>query len=123
MAARGAAQILRERTGNEATDTRIAIMDESSRSLAEHIIQAVGDRFERRLTEEISRLDRRLTEEVSAVRVEMHKGFGESRSEMHKGFGELRVEIASSKESALRWAFVFWVSQVGAIGGLLAYLK
>ncbi len=101
MAARGAAQILRERIGNEATDALVTMMNESTRSMAEEIVRAMGDRFERRLTQEIS-----------AVRVEMHKGFG-----------ELRAEIATGRADAIRWAFLFWLGQVGTIGGVLAYLK
>jgi hypothetical protein len=101
MRARGTASVLRERIGNEATDALSTMMNESNRSMAEEIVRAMGDRFERRLTEEIS-----------AVRVEMHEGFG-----------ELRAEIANGKTDVIRWAFLFWLGQVGAVGGLLTYLK
>ena len=112
MRARGAASVLRERIGVEATDALSTMMNESTRSMAEEIVRAMGDR-----------LERRLTEEVSTVRVEMHKEFSVLRAEMHKGFGDLRAEIAAGRTDAIRWALVFWVGQVGAIGGLLSYLK
>lgn len=134
MAARGAAQVLRERIGIEATDALSTMMNESTRSMAEEIVRALDDRFERRLTEGLSTVNRRLTEEISGLRVEMHKGFGELRAEMHGGhgdlraemhggFGELRAEIANGKTDVIRWAFLFWIGQAAAVGGFLTYLK
>ena len=101
MAARGAAQVLRERIGHEATDALITMMNESNRSMAEEIVRTIGDRSERRMAEEVSTL----------------------RVEMHKGFGEMRAEIAGVRADVIRWSFLFWVSQVGVIAGLLAYMK
>jgi hypothetical protein len=98
MAARGAAQVLRERIGIEATDALSTMMNESTRSMAEEIVRALDDRFERRLTEGLARVNRRLTEEISGLRIEIHKGFGDLRAEMHGGFGEVRAEIANGKK-------------------------
>jgi hypothetical protein len=126
---------------NNTVTKKSTTMDESSRSMAEHIIQTISDRFERRLTEEISqvdrrlteettRIDRRLTEEISGVRTEMQgirsevRGeIQEVRVEMHKGFCDLRAEIASGMNKATRWAVLLWVTQIGAMSGLLSYLR
>jgi hypothetical protein len=57
------------------------------------------------------RLERRLTEELSALRLEMHQGFA-----------SLRQEDAATRVELLKWSFVFWVGQVAAVAGLLAYM-
>jgi hypothetical protein len=36
---------------------------------------------------------------------------------------EIRTEIAGVRVDVLRWSFLFWVTQLGAIAGLLAYMK
>jgi hypothetical protein len=62
--------------------------------------QMATDRFERRLTEELAAL----------------------RLEMHQGFAALRQEDATTRVELLKWAFLFWVGQVAAVAGLLAYM-
>jgi len=56
-------------------------------------MEAAPDRFENRLAVEMAAL----------------------RLEMQKGFGDLRIEV-------LRWSFLFWIGQVAAIAGLLAFM-
>jgi hypothetical protein len=116
MAARSGALLLRERIGNDATDTLLTMMDESSRARGEEVMKTMVDRFERRLSEEIS-----------ALRIEMHKGFADIRSEFHGELGQLRAEMhagfASVRVDSVRWAFLFWIGQLGAMAGLLTYLK
>jgi hypothetical protein len=62
--------------------------------------QIATDRFERRLTEEISAL----------------------RFEMHHEFAALRQETATTRVELLKWSFLFWAGQVAAFAGLLAYM-
>jgi hypothetical protein len=58
------------------------------------VLARVETRFESRLAKEISDLRVDVTRELTAMR------------------GEI-----------LRWSFVFWISQVGVMTGLLAYFK
>lgn len=34
---------------------------------------------------------------------------------------KLRVELAAMRVENLRWSFVFWLSQLGALAGMLKY--
>lgn len=52
-----------------------------------------------------SRFENRLTKEVAALRVDVTK------------------ELAAMRVENLRWSFLFWISQVGAMAGLLAYFE
>ena len=62
------------------------------------------DRFERRLTVEIGLL----RQEFSAA--------------LHDGLGAIRAEIATGRVEILRWSFLFWIGQLAAIAGLLAFM-
>jgi hypothetical protein len=84
-----------------------------------HIVDVATERFERRLAEENSKL-----------RVEMATGFGQVRAEMATGFGGLRAEIGNVRAEGiernhelLKWALVFWATQIAAIAALLALMR
>ena len=85
------------------TSVRRKLGDDASEGLVEMFglyHQLTSERFERRLTEEISGL----------------------RLEMHQGFSAIRQEMAMSHVAWLRWSFLFWIGQVAALAGLLAFM-
>jgi hypothetical protein len=57
------------------------------------------------------RFERRLTEDMSALRVEMHQGFA-----------TLRQEMAGMRVEWLKWSFLFWIGHVGITLGVVAYM-
>jgi hypothetical protein len=57
------------------------------------------------------RFERRLTEDLSALRVEMHQGFA-----------TLRQEMAGMRVEWLKWSFLFWIGHVGITLGVVAYM-
>ena len=94
------------------------------------VIRIVTDRFERRLTEESSRLRVEMATEFGKVRTEMaiefgkvrHEmatEFGKVRKEMADGFGALKVEVIERNHDLLRWMLIFGVTQTAAIVGLI----
>jgi hypothetical protein len=99
---------LRERLGEPATVELLDLFDRSREEWMDHVTNAVGDRFERRLTEEISK-----------VRVEMAHGFAALRQDMSDGFASLRQEIADQRFDILKWVFLFWVGQFFAVASLM----
>ncbi len=77
--------------------------DEASEGLVEMFglyHQLTSERFERRLAEEISGL----------------------RLEMHQGFAAIRQEMSLGHVAWLRWSFLFWIGQVAALAGMLAFM-
>jgi len=85
---------LRGRLGDDATFGLIECMDAERKMWSEEVLAAAANRFELRLTSELTALRRDVTQELAMTRVEM-----------------------------LRWSFVFWIGQVAAVTGLLAYLR
>lgn len=93
-------------------------------------LQPVTDRDEQILQTATDRFERRLAEENGKLRVDMAQGFGELRAEMATGFGAVRVEINSLRAEGiernhelLKWALVFWATQVAALAALLALFR
>ena len=95
---------VRTRLGDDATFGLIELLDSDRREWSEHVLSVAADRFERRLTEEIS-----------DFREEIREG-------LHDGLTSVRQEIATTRVEMLTWSFLFWIGQVAAMAGLLAYM-
>ena len=95
---------LRTRLGDDATFGLLELLDTECKDWSEQVLSVAGDRFERRLSEEIS-----------GLRVELKEA-------LHDGLTSLRAEIATTRVEFLKWSFAFWVGQVAAMAGLLAFM-
>jgi len=109
------------------------------------MIMIVTDRFERRLTEESSRLRvdmatefgkvraematesgtlrAEMAAEFGKVRTEMAAEFGKVRTEMADGFGKLRAEMIDRNAELLKWGLVFGATQTAALAAVMALLR
>lgn len=95
---------LRARLGDDATSGVIELLDSDRKDWSEQVLGVAADRFERRLTEE-----------VSALREEIH-------GSLHDGLTSLRQELATTRVEMLKWSFLFWIGEIGVIAGLLAFM-
>jgi hypothetical protein len=71
---------------------------------SEYVLSLAGERFERRLAQEVAGLEIRL------------------RQEIQDGFTALRRELSDLRAETLKWSFVFWIGQLAAIAGLLSFM-
>ncbi|MCC5904983.1 MAG: hypothetical protein JJU13_02135 [Balneolaceae bacterium] len=94
------------------------------------IIEIVGEKFKRRLSEEISivnqhivQLRAELKEDNAILRAELKKDNASLRSEFKNDNASLRTElsekISASHANLIKWMFIFWVGQVVTILGVL----
>lgn len=83
---------LRQRLGDDGTEALTDMAFTATQEWRDDVVTIVEQRFARQLTNEISDLRVDVTKELAAMRVEN-----------------------------LRWSFLFWISQLGAMAGLLAY--
>ena len=95
---------LRERLGRDAALGLVELLDAEQNKWSEHVLSVAADRFERRLTGELSNL-----------RIEL-------KAEFHQGLAAVRQEMANLRAELLKWSFLFWVGQLAAIAGLLALM-
>jgi regulation of enolase protein 1 (concanavalin A-like superfamily) len=91
---------LRARLGDDATFGLIEMLDSERKDWSDQVLTAAADKFERRLSEELSVL----------------------RVELHDGLSSVRQELATTRVEMLKWSFLFWLGQVAAMAGLLGFM-
>ena len=109
---------LKDRLGPEATDGLLQIMEQMQTHLREDVITACTERFERRLVEETSTLRVQIAQVESSIRQDMTRLGSELRQEI----GALGSQMARDRFELLKWAFLFWIGQVVAIGTLIGVM-
>ena len=95
---------VRAKLGDDATFGLIELLDAEKKDVGEHVLTTATDRFERRLTQE-----------VSLLRHDFH-------TSLQEGLAAIRQELATTRVETIRWSFVFWIGQVAAIAALLAFM-
>ena len=88
---------LRERLGEEGAEALVQLINQATEVGKGDVVAVVEEKFERRLTEEVSKL----------------------RAEIGHLRGEMVERIESVQSELIKWMFVFWVGQIGAIVGIL----
>jgi hypothetical protein len=109
---------LQDKLGDEAAEQLGTLLDDTRRGAAEDVMNQVGDRFERRLVDETSKL----RVEMSQMRTELRLEIADLRTEMREGFASVRADMARDRFELLKWAFAFWVGQLFAVAGLVLAL-
>ncbi len=107
----GMSGAVRERLGEEATNGLVDWMQSRQDVWSDDVLSTASERFERRLTESLS-----------GLRVEMHEGFGGLRQEIAESLAAVRQELTDVGVEILKWSFLFWVGQLAAMAGLLAFM-
>ena len=97
--ARGA-RVLTEKLGHDGMADLRAVIDDAGQQWRADVLEIAGERFERRLSEEIGAL----------------------RADMAKEFASVRVEMAQMQGNILKWSFLFWIGQFAAVSGMMAFL-
>lgn len=93
---------LHERVKKEIFDVINEVLSYSKDDTSDDVIKMMEEKFEKRLTEEISKV------RVEIVNTEQR----------------LRVEIANTKADMIKWMFIFWIGNIVSIlGGIITILK
>ncbi|HID87232.1 MAG TPA: DUF1640 domain-containing protein [Anaerolineae bacterium] len=110
---------LRERLGDEATESLVVVLDELGEKIKEDVITLVEERFARGLAEEMSKLRAELKGDIAQLQTELKGDIAQLRTELKEDIAGLRVEIANARADMIRWMFIFWVGQLAAILSIL----
>ena len=107
MTVRRVPAALRNKLGDVASEWLVEWLDEQRQDWSDQVLNAAAERFERRLTDEIH-----------AVRIDLAQLESRIRSEL----AIVRQEVAGVRVEFLKWSVLFWVGQVAAVAGLLAFM-
>ena len=137
MAVARVPQVLAERLGEKGTEGLLTLLASTKAEWADDVVTSAVERFERRLTAEISSLRVDYTREMAtlrqdvnvdllALRQDMAGGLSALRQDMTEGISALRQDVtrdlSNVRVELLKWSFLFWVGQVAAVAGLLAFM-
>ncbi len=95
-----AVRALREKLGDEAMGGLHLVINDAGRAWKDEVLLIAGERFEKRLAQEIGAL----------------------RIDMAKEFAILRVEMANESARMMKWSFLFWIGQFAAVSAMMAFL-
>jgi hypothetical protein len=127
---------LRDRLGPDATAGLLELLAQPQPTWKTDVIEAVTDRFERRLVEETSKLriemaqgfaalrheTSELRQELAGTRQAMTQELGAIRQVMSQDVGVIRQAMTLDRFELLKWAFLFWVGQFFATASLAVLL-
>ncbi|MEW5946389.1 MAG: hypothetical protein AB1742_09335 [bacterium] len=104
---------LREKLGDEASDSLIELINLANRKTTEDVISLSGEKYERRLAETAARIDNRITDEVA----KLDRRITEEVAKLDNRITEVRADI-------IKWMFIFWAGQIIVIIAILSvFLK
>lgn len=95
-------KVLREKLGEDGADALLELINQANEGIKGDVIEISSERFEKKLVEEISKLRVEFTEKLSL----------------------LDTKISNVQANLIKWMFIFWIGQIGAILGILfAFFK
>jgi molecular chaperone GrpE (heat shock protein) len=110
---------LRDKLGEEATESLVELINQADERAKQDVITLVEEKFERRLVEEMAKLRSELMEYIGASHGELKTDVADLRAEIANLRSELKTDMANLRADVIRWMFIFWIGQFGAIMGLL----
>ena len=98
------------------------VIDDAGGKLKDEVLAITAERFERRLAQEMAAVRVDMAKEFALVRTDMARECSAIRVGMANEFAAVRSEAAANVSTILKWSFLFWIGQVGAISAMLAFL-
>jgi len=126
---------LKDKLGDDGVDSLIHLLNQAQRDQKEDVLEFVENKFEQRLSKEISKVNNRITEEISKLDkriteeiTKLDKRITEEITKLDKRITEeitkFDNKIEHIRADIIKWMFIFLVGQVTVIAGLLfAFFK
>ena len=117
-------QPLRKVLGDEASDSLIRLLDSANETRKRDVLEFVEEKFERRLSEEISGLEVRLTEKIFQVKTDLTTEISQVKTDLTTEISQVKTDLIVKNTEMIRWMFIFWVGQVAVLVGIIfAFFK
>ena len=109
---------LRERLGDQAFGELTEMIGDTGRLWKDEVLELATERFGRMLAEEAGKL----RVELANLRAELKGDIAGLRAELKADLAALRAELKGDAAGLLKWSFAFWVGQMVAMIGVLAFM-
>ena len=110
---------LREKPGEDGADALIELMNRQADSGKEDVITLVEEKFERRLSAEMSKINERITQEIGSINERITQETRSVNERITQEASGLEVMISRGNANLIKWMFIFWIGQVAALFGIL----
>ena len=145
MAVAQVPEALAERLGAEGTEGLVTLLVSTRAEWTDEVWATAVERFERRLTTEMSSLrsgmstlKADLKTEMSALKVDLRTDMSALKVDLRTDMSALKVDLTGEvftlrqdltnglsevRAELLKWSFLFWVGQLAAVAGLFALMS
>jgi hypothetical protein len=115
-----------ERLGHDGAQGLATWVASEREALTDDVMELTLERFDRRLTTELSALRVDVARELAALRVDAGRDISTQRGDVARDLsafrGDVARELSAARSELLKWSFACWIGQVAATAGLLAYM-
>jgi hypothetical protein len=130
-------EALEGRLGREGAHGLVVLLNKARADWKDDVVTTAMDHFDRRLTadvsalrvdftREMSTLRQDVTHEISTLRQDVTHEISTLRQDVTREISTLRQDVTRDvsgvRVELLKWSFLFWIGQVAAMAGLLAFM-
>jgi len=105
--------LLTDKLGSDTTEAMFNYIDNKTVQSVEATIKTLATREDVHITKND------LRKEIGIVKDDLHKEIGIVKDDLAKFKYDLSKQIGDSKADTIKWMFIFWIGQVGAMLAIL----
>ena len=108
-------KVLRDKLGEDGANALVDLLNGSAQYARDDVLTFVEERFERRLSEEAAKIEVKIAE----TEAKLNTRIVETEAKLEGKIAEVKASISEAKADLIRWMFIFWAGQLGAVLGIL----
>ncbi len=141
-------KVLRDKLGEDGANALVELLNGSAQHARDDVLLFVEERFERRLSEEAAKIDAKIVEteaklnariveteaklntriveteaklntRIVETEAKLNTRIAQTEAKLEGKIAEVKASISEAKADLIRWMFIFWAGQLGALLGIL----
>ncbi len=130
-------KVLRDKLGEDGANALVELLNGSAQHARDDVLLFVEERFERRLSEEAAKIDVKIVEteaklnariveteaklnaRIVETEAKLNTRIAQTEAKLEGKIAEVKASISEAKADLIRWMFIFWAGQLGALLGIL----
>jgi hypothetical protein len=102
---------LADKLGADGAHALSSVLESAHAEWTEDVLTLAAERFERGMVGEMSKL-----------RVDLARELSDLRQDIGRHVSDVRQDVGTARVELFKWSFLFWIGQVAAMAGLLAFM-
>ena len=105
--------------GDEASEALITMLEKYSEENKQSVLDSAEQRFEIKLVKETALIRNEMSDLKIHIENKVTHEVETLRSDLIRVDQSLRTDIARYQANTIKWMFIFWIGQIGALVGIL----